>query len=206
MNKTKIRNIAVTAVLSAMVIILTLVAMSPFITVDQEMYDDVAVISEKVANIERKMFDTKITKTMTDAVGVEKTKPHVKVVRYIDGDTVYIHHIPTEPIFEKLRFLRIDTPERGQKYYKEASVAIKKMLSEATIITLEFESDKPGAHQRGNYNRLLVYVYADGKMVNLEMVRLGWSKFYTKYGAGKYADKFMAAEKEAKKDRRGIWR
>jgi endonuclease YncB( thermonuclease family) len=50
-----------------------------------------------------------------------------------------------------------------------------------------------------------VYVFADGENVNIEMVRLGWSKHYIKYGTGKYKEKFKAAETEAREAGRGLW-
>ena len=67
---------------------------------------------------------------------------------------------------------------------------------------LEFE--KPGVEARGYYKRLLCYVYADGVNCNLEMVRQGWSRFWTKYGRGRLADEFAAAEEEARRQRRGL--
>ena len=36
-------------------------------------------------------------------------------------------------------------------------------------------------------------------------VRLGWSRFWIKYGEGKYADEFRDAEKEAREAKRGLW-
>ena len=52
--------------------------------------------------------------------------------------------------------------------------------------------------QRDRFGRLLAYIFVGDKNINIEMVRLGHSKFYTKYGKGRYAKDFMAAEKEAR--------
>jgi len=48
-------------------------------------------------------------------------------------------------------------------------------------------------------------VIADGVNVNIEMMRTGWSKLYTKYGEGKYAA-VRKAEEEARREGRGLWR
>jgi len=62
-------------------------------------------------------------------------------------------------------------------------------------IRLEFE--KPDKPERDKYGRLLAYVFADGRNVNVEMVRKGHSKFWTKYVDGRYAEEFRVAAKEA---------
>lgn len=41
--------------------------------------------------------------------------------------------------------------------------------------------------------------------VNVELVRLGWSAYVTKYGRGRLAEQFEAAEKEARAAKRGLW-
>ena len=42
--------------------------------------------------------------------------------------------------------------------------------------------------------------------MNVEMVRLGWSRFWIKYSEGKYADEFRKAEREAREAERGLWK
>jgi micrococcal nuclease len=126
----------------------------------------------------------------------------VKLERVVDGDTAYVLYKHTAPVHTKLRFLRINTPERGKRYYKEATDALKKLLK-GKKLHLEFE--KKGAYRTDRYGRALVYVFADGENVNIEMVRLGWSKHYIKYGTGKYKEKFKAAETEAREAGRGLW-
>ncbi len=61
-----------------------------------------------------------------------------------------------------------------------------------------------GGHRDG-FGRLLAYVIADGKNVNLEMVRQGWSTFWKKYSKGRLAAAFEAAEQEARAAKRGLW-
>ncbi|GAH16418.1 unnamed protein product, partial [marine sediment metagenome] len=69
-------------------------------------------------------------------------------------------------------------------------------------VNLEFEIKK----LRGNYGRLLAYVFVDGQNLNLDLVRQGLSAYYTKYGKSeKYDAKFRAAEKKARKEKLNIW-
>ena len=68
-------------------------------------------------------------------------------------------------------------------------------------VKLEFES-----YRRGNYGRLLTYVFVDGQNLNLDLVRQGLSLYYTKYGKSqKYDAEFSAAEKRARKKKLHIW-
>ncbi|WP_394699454.1 thermonuclease family protein [uncultured Desulfobacter sp.] len=62
------------------------------------------------------------------------------------------------------------------------------------------------SHLLPDYGRLLAYVILDGKNFNLELVRQGWSKYYTKYGKSeKYHSDFLIAENEAMHERLNIW-
>ncbi len=66
--------------------------------------------------------------------------------------------------------------------------------------------EEPGQPSRGKYDRLLAYLYdADGNNLNEEMIREGWSEYWTKYGEGQFPDEFEAAESEAREDGRGLW-
>ena len=51
--------------------------------------------------------------------------------------------------------------------------------------------------RRDHFGRLLAYVHAGGKNVNVELVRRGHADYWTKFGKGPYAEQFQAAEEEA---------
>jgi len=129
----------------------------------------------------------------------------VTLVKVIDGDTIDITlDGKQDSLFAlwRIRMLRINTPERGKPGYREATEALRAFLQGKKIF-LEYET--PGKPERGGFGRLLAYVRTENLNVNIEMVRLGWSKHYTKYGTGKYKAEFEAAEKEAKAAKRGLW-
>lgn len=122
-----------------------------------------------------------------------------RVVHVVDGDTL---DVECRAFSDQVRMLRIDTPEAGQRGHSEARAALLDLVQGRDVFLLFEERD---VRQRGNYGRLLAYVYADDRNVNVEMVRRGWSTFWTKFGEGRFADAFAAAEREAKQAERGLW-
>jgi len=116
-----------------------------------------------------------------------------QVVKIIDGDTIDVLYQGEK---ERIRLLRVDTPERDEEGYFQAKKALKKLVG-GREIKLEFEI--PGKLERGVYGRILAYVWVDDVNVNIEMVRLGFSLFWTKYGEGKYAEEFRDAERKTDK-------
>jgi micrococcal nuclease len=122
-----------------------------------------------------------------------------RVTRIIDGDTLGINYHGQQ---ERIRHLRINTPERKRPGFQEATDAITSLIG-GRAVRLEFE--EPRRLERGFYGRILAYIFVDDTNINVEMVRAGWSRFWTKYGAGKYADEFQRAENEARELKRGMW-
>lgn len=120
--------------------------------------------------------------------------------RCVDGDTIEIS-IGTSGPREKVRLLCIDTPETGQAGYAQATVALRELLQ---FSTLELEFENPGNPTRDRYGRVLAYVFVGGKLANYELVKQGWSDFYTDYGRGRYATCFEFAQADAKANRRGL--
>lgn len=123
------------------------------------------------------------------------------VVHVTDGDTI-IARLDKPERKETIRLLCINTPEKNHPGFGEATEALKGLVR-GGYVTLEF--DKPGVEKRDVYGRLLAYVIADGVNCNVEMVRLGWTPYWKKYGKGRLAEEFQAAEEEAKKNKRGLW-
>lgn len=133
---------------------------------------------------------------VTDMSGRRVLSP---VLGVTDGDTLRVEYQGHE---ERIRMLRINTPERGAPGSKQATDCLKGWVQGRTV-ALEFEV--PGQEERDNYKRLLAYVFVGETNVNLELVRQGWSHFYDRHGEGRYAKLFREAEKEARVARRGIW-
>ena len=128
-----------------------------------------------------------------------------QVIRIVDGDTIVIKYGGK---YEKVRMLCVNTPESVHPDKKQ-NIPMGKVASRYTqknligkSVDLEFEIKK----LRGNYGRLLAYVFVDGQNLNLDLVRQGLSPYYTKYGESeKYDAEFRVAEKQARKEKLNIW-
>lgn len=87
------------------------------------------------------------------------------VGRIVDGDTAIINGNST-------RFLGINTPEKGEKYYQEAKDALEKLILNKTVV-LEY-----GAEKTDLYGRKLAFILLDEKNINIEQVRNGFANVY----------------------------
>jgi len=117
----------------------------------------------------------------------------VFVTRVIDGDTIEIAS------GHRVRYIGIDTPERGEPYYWEALNA-NRALVEGKKVRLERDTE-----DKDKYGRLLRYVWVDDTMVNAELVRLGYaySRFYPPNL--KYQTHLLQLEEEAREQKLGLW-
>jgi len=115
-----------------------------------------------------------------------------RVVRIVDGDTLILRdYLSTKE--ETVRLLNINTPEKGEPGYSEASEFLRKTIGNS-IVQLEFESSP--APTRDVYGRLLAFGFVYGKLVNYEVIRNGHSAFYTQFGEGRYAKPLEFAQQE----------
>jgi len=122
------------------------------------------------------------------------------VERVVDGDTFIIAG------GERVRMIGVDTPETvkpgtaPEPYGKEASQYTKKMLA-GKKVRLEFD-----VAERDKYGRLLAYVYLeDGTFVNEKLVAEGYARVLTIPPNVKYAERLLAAERQAREEGRGLW-
>jgi len=139
-----------------------------------------------------------------------KTQPdngargYYTVSRVTDGDTIELSN------GEIVRYIGIDTPEVREKdgsgwIYKpmpfaEKAKDLNRKLVEGKSVKLEFDVQK---HDK--YKRLLAYVYAEDKMVNIDLVKEGLAMIYTYPPNVKYSQMFLDAQREARDNKRGLW-
>jgi len=139
----------------------------------------------------------------------------IYVTRAIDGDTLKLEN------GERVRLIGIDTPEmhESDKLYRDAQrthqdiQAIKALgrraynftrnLVEGRRVSLEFDVER-----QDKYGRLLAYVYLkdDGTFVNAEIVKQGYASLMTYQPNVKYADLFLKLYREARQNKRGLWK
>ena len=139
---------------------------------------------------------------------------HVYVKRAVDGDTLLLE------TGERVRLIGVDTPEihesdklyRDSKRSGENTRTIKAMgqkaylftrnLVEAKYVRLEFDLEK-----YDKYDRLLAYVYLeDGTFVNAEIVKQGYASLMTIPPNVRYSDLFLRLYREARENKRGLWK
>ena len=114
------------------------------------------------------------------------------VSRVVDGDTIELSG------GEKVRFLEINTPEKGMKYYDEA----KSLTSDYVVNGVYLGKD---VELEDKYDRLLRYVFTKDSFVNAELLREGLATVFIVGNDTKYADLMKCLEAEAKANKRGIW-
>ena len=121
------------------------------------------------------------------------------VARVVDGDTL------TTSRGERVRLVQIDTPEvgSGECYSRAAARELARLAAPGTAVRLEAD---PALDAVDRYGRLLRYVWASGRNVNLELVRRGAATVWF-YGGdrGRFATALLAAAREARAAKRGLW-
>ncbi|MBI2007539.1 MAG: thermonuclease family protein [Candidatus Blackburnbacteria bacterium] len=115
------------------------------------------------------------------------------VSRVIDGDTIELAG------GTRVRYIGIDTPEPGQCFSGEATEENKKLVEDKKA---RLETD---VQKFDKYGRTLAYVFVGNLFVNEELVRRGFAKVYTYPPDVKYTEKFVAAQKEARENKLGLW-
>jgi micrococcal nuclease len=127
---------------------------------------------------------------------IERIGP-CRVLHVTDGDTV---RVSCDGKAERVRLLQIDTPERGEPLFEEAGEALEALI-DGEPVWLE-----PWREERDDHGRVLAYLFAGDRNLNLAMIEAGMTPYFDRYGSGRYPKEFAAAEREAREAGRGIWR
>ena len=115
------------------------------------------------------------------------------VRRVIDGDTIVLAN------GSRVRYVGIDTPERGEPFFDEATEFNRQLVEGKRVRLLKDQSDKD------RFGRLLRYVLAGDILVNAELVREGLAEAKRYEPDVKFADCFDALMQEARENQRGMW-
>jgi len=130
----------------------------------------------------------------------------VTLSKCVDGDTAKFKM--KDGSIKTARFLAIDTPEsvhptkEVEEYGKEASNYTCNLLTNAKEIKVEYDK---ASDKEDKYGRILVWVYADGKMVQETLLSEGLAKVAYLYENYEYTGKLQDIEKIAKDKKVGIW-
>lgn len=132
-------------------------------------------------------------------------KEPVKFSDCVDGDTIKV--ILNEKKYT-VRMLAVDTPEsvhptKGVEYYgKEASEYTCNTVKNAKKIEIEYD---PNSDKTDKYDRLLVWVFVDGSLLQKELVSNGYAKVAYLYGDYKYTSTLESTQELASAKGIGIW-
>lgn len=121
-----------------------------------------------------------------------------KLVSIVDGDTIKIQR---DGKTLSVRMIGIDAPESTVTRYgyvedfgKEATAYLTKLLAGVSEVEIELDASQ-GEYDR--YNRLLAYVFVDGKNINQKMLEEGYAVEYTYNKPYKYQQAFKSASSSA---------
>ncbi|MBX3000688.1 MAG: thermonuclease family protein [Caldilineaceae bacterium] len=119
------------------------------------------------------------------------------LIRAVDGDTA---EVLVNGQTATVRYVGIDTPERGEPGYQAAQRANRRLMGDGDLFLVPDRSDKD------RYGRLLRFIYtADGVFVNREMVAQGYAQPIEYRPDVTLADDFRQVAREAAEARRGFW-
>ena len=97
----------------------------------------------------------------------------------MDGDAIDVESLDGGTV--RVRLLCIDTPERGQPGFKEATWFLRELV-EGREVRLEMD---PEHDDRDRFGRLLRHVWIDGRNVQVLIIEAGHSKYETRWGPSK---------------------
>ncbi|MBN1550859.1 thermonuclease family protein [bacterium] len=117
------------------------------------------------------------------------------VVTYVyDGDTIQVDGS------ERVRYIGIDTPEREECYYSEATQRNRELVSNKTVL-LEICKASPV----DQYDRTLAHITVNGSLVNAILIQEGYARAYRVPPCTSRADYYATLEREARDAGRGMW-
>jgi micrococcal nuclease len=113
------------------------------------------------------------------------------VDRVIDGDTF-------DSANARIRLFGVDTPERGEACFTEATDRLKELSGNSVRVEL-------GPRQKDRYGKLLYYVYTEtGQSIDEVLLREGLALAWD--GDGQHRDLLVATEEMARRSASGcLW-
>ena len=132
-------------------------------------------------------------------------KEKVEFVKCVDGDTFRVMINGEEHL---VRMLAVDTPElakngkKAEYYAYDAKEYTCNKITNAKMIELEYD---PKSDKVDKYDRVLAWVYVDGKLLQEDLVRNGYAKVAYLYDDYKYIDILKEKQELASAKEIGIW-
>ncbi len=115
------------------------------------------------------------------------------VLRVLDGDTFVLSDD------RRVRLLGLDTPEKGEPF-SETAKAFADSVLRGRAVRLE-----TGKEAIDKYGRILAYVHINSILYNELLLKRGLARVYLFRKNDRYNSRLIAAQKEARKNRVGVW-
>ncbi|NCP61398.1 MAG: thermonuclease family protein [Flavobacteriales bacterium] len=152
----------------------------------------IALISFSITSCNGRIRETEQIKATTSLNTSPDKFIEGKVTRIADGDTFTL--IFDNGFDVRVRLNGIDSPEKKQAFSKRAKQTLSDLIFDKEVKVYYKSKDR--------YGRVLGDVYVGEVNINHEMVRRGMAWHFTRYSE----DETLAAlEKEAKKNKIGLW-
>lgn len=119
-----------------------------------------------------------------------------KVVQVSDGDTLTVL---TGSGFTKVRLYGVDCPESRQKGGEDATTFARDLLLLSPVSLSVMDTDQYG-------RKVAVVRLEDGRLANEELVRAGHAWVYRSWCREPICTRWLALERQAKKQGLGFWR
>lgn len=123
-----------------------------------------------------------------------------QVTHVIDGDTIEITG------GARVRYIGMDTPELAKENVKQECFAAEASAINKTLILGKIVRMVPDISDTDKYGRLLRFVYVGDMFINDYLVRQGYARTEPVKPDVRYASQFFAAQQEAQKNNRGLWK
>lgn len=92
------------------------------------------------------------------------------VTKIVDGDTLDVGTT-------RIRLALVDTPERGEPGYSEATDFTKSLCPVGSTVLV----DEDDGQKSGSYGRMVAKVFCDGRILNAELLDAGHADIFTQY-------------------------
>ena len=132
-------------------------------------------------------------------------KEEVKFSSCVDGDTIKVLLDNKE---YTIRMLAVDTPEsvhptkKIEYYGKEASNYTCEKVKNAKKLEIEYDEN---SDKTDKYDRLLVWVFVDGTLLQKDLIENGYAKVAYLYDDYKYTKELESTQELASAKNIGIW-
>jgi micrococcal nuclease len=118
------------------------------------------------------------------------------VISIIDGDTIDVRI--NDQVF-RVRYIGIDTPERDEAFYSQATAYNQQLVFNKTVIMVKDQSETD------QFDRLLRYIIVGDRFVNHELVNQGYATASAYPPDTACASSFETAQRRAQTGMLGLW-